>query len=117
MSLSDSLTNLKIEQKGDIFILRIKGRLDAVTSPLVEKKVFEAINNGQSNLLLDMAEVVYLSSAGMRMLLSITKRLRTMSGKLAICSVTTNVVDVLKMSGFDHTLHLFKTEEEALRYF
>lgn len=117
MSLSDSLTNLRAEQKGNVYVLRIKGRLDAVTSPLAEKKVFEAINSGQHNLLLDMAGVVYLSSAGMRMLLSITKRLRTMSGKLAICSVTTNVIDVLKMSGFDHTLHLFVTEEEALRYF
>lgn len=117
MSTSDSLSNLRIEQKENLLILRIKGRLDAVTSPLAEKKVFEAINNGQYNLLLDMAEVIYLSSAGMRMLLSITKRLRTMSGKLAICSVTTNVVDVLKMSGFDHTLNLFKTEEEALKFF
>lgn len=117
MNTSESMTDLKVEQKGDVFILRIRGRLDAVSSPLAEKKIFEAINNGQYNLLLDMSGVSYLSSAGMRMLLSITKRLRTMSGKLAICSVTTNVVDVLKMSGFDHALQLFKTEEEALRHF
>lgn len=117
MGISESMTDLKIEQKGDVFILRIKGRLDAVSSLYAEKKIFEAINNGQNFLLLDMAGVSYLSSAGMRMLLSITKRLRTMSGKLAICSVTTNVVDVLKMSGFDHALQLFKTEEEALRHF
>lgn len=117
MGISDSMTELKAEQKGDIFILRIKGRLDAVSSPLAEKKIFEAINSGHSKLLLDMSGVTYLSSAGMRMLLSITKRLRTMSGKLAICSVTISVVDVLKMSGFDHALHLFKTEDEATRQF
>lgn len=111
------MTHLTVEKKGDVFIVRIKGRLDAICSPITEKKVFEAINEGQSNLLLDMSGVSYLSSAGMRMLLSITKRLRTMSGKLAICSVTANVVDVLKMSGFDHALHLFKTEEEALNFF
>lgn len=117
MGISESMTDLKVEQKGDVFILRIKGRLDAISSPLAEKKIFEAINEGQSYLLLDMSGVSYLSSAGMRMLLSITKKLRTMSGKLAICSVTTNVVDVLKMSGFDHALQIFKTEEEALRHF
>lgn len=111
------MTNLIVEQKGDVFIVRIRGRLDAICSPITEKRVFEAINEGQYNLLLDMSGVSYLSSAGMRMLLSVTKRLRTMSGKLAICSVTANVVDVLKMSGFDHALHLFKTEEEALKYF
>lgn len=111
------MTNLVVEQKGNVFILRIRGRLDAICSPLTEKRVFEAINEGQYNLLLDMSGVSYLSSAGMRMLLSVTKRLRAMSGKLAICSVTSNVVDVLKMSGFDHALHVFKTEEEALKFF
>ncbi|HEV8051800.1 MAG TPA: STAS domain-containing protein [Parachlamydiaceae bacterium] len=117
MGLSDSKTDFDFEKKGNVLILRIKGRLDAVSSPLVEKKVFEAIHEGQSNLLLDMSRVGYLSSAGMRMLLSITKKLRTMSGKLAVCNVTTSVVDILKMSGFDHALHLFKTEEEALKHF
>lgn len=117
MGLSNRMTDLFVEQKGDIVILRIKGRLDAISSPLVEKRVFESVNDEQYKLLLDMSGVGYLSSSGMRMLLAVTKRLRTMSGKLAICSVTTNVVDVLKMSGFDHALHLFKTEEEALRYF
>lgn len=117
MGASERMTDLTMEQKGNVFILRIKGRLDAVSSPHVEQKVFEAINNGYSYLLLDMSGVTYLSSAGMRMLLSITKRLRTIPGKLAICSVSMNVVDVLKMSGFDHALQLFKTEEEALKHF
>jgi anti-sigma B factor antagonist/stage II sporulation protein AA (anti-sigma F factor antagonist) len=117
MGISDSMTDLSVEQKGNVVILRIKGRLDAVSSPLAEKRIFEAINEGQNKLLLDMSGVSYLSSAGMRMLLSITKRLRAMSGKMAICSVATNVVDVLKMSGFDHALLLFKTEEDALKHF
>lgn len=111
------MTNLVTEQKGDVFIFRIRGRLDVICSPVTEKRIFEAINEGQNNLLLDMSGVSYLSSAGMRMLLSVTKRLRTMSGKLAICSVTSSVVDVLKMSGFDHALHLFNTEDEALKFF
>lgn len=117
MGTSDGIADLTVEQKGDVFVLRIKGRLDAVSSPYAEKRIFDAIHNGQCYLLLDMSGVTYLSSAGMRMLLSITKRLRTVPGKLAICSVTANVIDVLKMSGFDHALQLFKTEEEALKHF
>lgn len=117
MGASERMTDLTIEQKGKVFILRIRGRLDTISSPQAEQKVFEAINKGQCYLLLDMSGVSYLSSAGMRMLLSITKKLRSVPGKLAVCNVTTNVVDVLKMSGFDHALHLFKTEEEALKHF
>jgi anti-anti-sigma factor len=117
MASIEGLVELKEEKKGDVLVLHIKGRLDAVSSPTAEKKVFECINNGQSKLLLDFSGVSYLSSAGMRMLLSTTKKLKTLSGKLVVCSITSNVMDVLKMSGFDHVLDLAKTEDEALRRF
>jgi anti-sigma B factor antagonist/stage II sporulation protein AA (anti-sigma F factor antagonist) len=113
----EALVDLKEEKKGDVLILRFKGRLDAISTSSAEKKVFECINHGQNKLLLNFAEVDYLSSAGMRMLLSTTKKLKTLSGKLVVCSVTTNVMDVLKMSGFDHVLDLSKSEEDGLNKF
>ncbi len=117
MVMTENVIDLKEEKKGHIFVLRIKGRLDAVSSPQAEKKVFDSINSGQNNLLLDFSGVTYLSSAGMRMLLSTTKKLKTLSGKLIVCCINTNVMDVLKMSGFDHVIELSKTEEEALHRF
>lgn len=113
----DGLVSIKEEVKGDVLILRMSGRLDAVSSPNAERKVFDFINKGQHKLLLDFSGVDYLSSAGMRMLLSVTKKLKTLSGKLVLFGVTTNVMDVLKMSGFDHVLELVKTEEDGLRRF
>src|ERR1700686_4569966 len=110
MGTIEGIIDLKDEKKGDILIIRIKGRLDAISSPLAEKKVFESINNGQNKLLLDFTGVSYLSSAGMRMLLSTTKKLKTLAGKLVVCAITANVMDVLKMSGFDHVLEISKTE-------
>jgi anti-sigma B factor antagonist/stage II sporulation protein AA (anti-sigma F factor antagonist) len=53
----------------------------------------------------------------MRMLLSSTKKLKGLQGRLLVSSITSNVMDVLKMSGFDHVLELFLTEDEALRQF
>lgn len=117
MSNIEGLVSVKEEQKGDILILRMNGRLDAVSSPTAERQVFDYINNGQHKLLFDFSGIDYLSSAGMRMLLSVTKKLKSLSGKLVLCSVTTNVMDVLKMSGFDHVLELSKTEEDGLRRF
>lgn len=117
MSKIEGLVSVKEELKGDVLILRMNGRLDAVSSPTAERKVFDYINNGQHNLLLDFSGIDYLSSAGMRMLLSVTKKLKTLSGKLVLFAVTSNVMDVLKMSGFDHVLELAKTEDDALRKF
>lgn len=113
----EGVVDVKEDLKGDVLILKLNGRLDAVSSPIAERKIFEHINNGEIKLILDFSGVDYLSSAGMRMLLSVTKKLKALSGKLVVCSVTINVMDVLKMSGFDHVLELTKTEEDALRRF
>lgn len=113
----DGLVSIKQETKGDILVLRIGGRLDAISSPPAERQVFDYINNGQHKLLVDLSGAEYLSSAGMRMLLSVTKKLKSLSGKLVLFAVTNNVMDVLKMSGFDHVLEIVKTEEDGLRKF
>lgn len=117
MGSIEGVVDVQEEQLGEILILRFKGRLDAISSPAMEKKVFDKINSGQHKLLLDFSGVEYLSSAGMRMLLSTTKKLKTLSGKLVVCKINPGVLDVLKMSGFDHVLELSSTEEDALHKF
>lgn len=117
MTNVEGLVDVKQESKDDILILKMTGRLDAISSPSTERKVFDFINNGNPKLLLNFSGIDYLSSAGMRMLLSITKKLKTTSGKLVVCCVTPNVMDVLKMSGFDHVLDIAKTESDALSRF
>lgn len=117
MGNMDGLVSIKEEVKGDILILRMSGRLDAVSSPTVERKVFDYINNGRYKLLLDFSGIDYLSSAGMRMLLSVTKKLKALSGKLVLFSVTLNVMDILKISGFDHVLEIVQVEEDGLHRF
>jgi anti-sigma B factor antagonist/stage II sporulation protein AA (anti-sigma F factor antagonist) len=113
----EGVVEMQEEKKGDVLVLRMKGRLDAISSPSAEKKVFDHINDGEHKLIFDFSGIEYLSSAGMRMLLSTAKKLKTLSGKLVLCSITPNVLDVLRMSGFDHVLELTKSEEEALRRF
>lgn len=113
------MTEIEINHKkqGNVTTILIKGRLDAISSPKAEKYVFDLINGGHIHILFDFSEVSYLSSAGMRTLLSTTKKLRSLSGKLVVCTVKDSVMDILKMSGFDHVLELVKNEEEAQKKF
>ena len=113
----EGVVDLKEKKVGDVLILYLHGRLDAISTPETERKVFDYINKGQSKLILDFSGVDYISSAGMRMLLSTTKKLKGISGHLILCSITTNVMDVFKISGFDHVLELVENEQEALRRF
>jgi anti-anti-sigma factor len=114
MTRTEGAVDIKESMSGNVLILSVTGRLDAVTSPNTEIALFKYIDSGHHRLILDFSGVDYLSSAGMRVLLSIAKKLKSLLGKFVICCVTPNVMDVLKMSGFDHVLELSKTEADAL---
>lgn len=112
-------TNVIITEvrKGDTLILKVKGKLDTISSPILEKKVFNLMVNGQKKLLIDLAEVQYINSAGLRMLLSIKKQIKALSGKFIVCSMTKEVMEIIRLCGFDHVLDLADSEEAAFKKF
>lgn len=113
----DGEVKLRQEERGGVLILHFKGRLDAVSAPPAEKQIMDIIGAGHSKLVLEFSEVEYLSSAGMRLLLASTKRVRTSGGKLVLCQVGAMAMDVLKMSGFDHVLEIVPNLDDALKKF
>ena len=115
--IMDSMVDCTYEEKGDVLIVRVAGRLDATTSPVLEKKLFALVDNGKLKMVLNFGGIEYLSSAGMRLLLATTKKMSTVDGKVIVCGVATEVLDVIKMAGFDRILSILNTEEEAVKDF
>lgn len=107
--------NVEESFEGDIAILAVKGKLDSSLSCSLEKKAFNLINEGHSKLILDLSEVGYINSSGLRMLLSIKKQIKSLPGKLIVCSLTPEVLEIMKICGFDHVLEISESKEEALR--
>ena len=107
----------EIEEQDKALLFRLDGRLDATSSPHLENKLNEQVEAGQKNILLDFGQVDYLSSAGMRLLLSATRRLAKDGGKLALCSIGDDVMEIIKVAGFERILHIYSTEQEALSHF
>jgi anti-sigma B factor antagonist/stage II sporulation protein AA (anti-sigma F factor antagonist) len=106
----------QVEEKGDVVVIRVQGRLDAASSPQLEKKVNSIIDSGHFKLILNFAGVEYLSSAGMRLMLSVSKKLKHLEGKVVACNLSEDVMDVIKMAGFHQVLELYPTEEESLNH-
>lgn len=113
----DQLANIQESSKEDIVILKIKGKLDSALSCSLEKRVFSLINEGNSKLILDLSDINYINSSGLRMLLSIKKQIKTVSGKFIVCSLSSEVMEIMKICGFDHVLDLASNQEEAMRQF
>ncbi len=108
---------IKEEIKGDVVILRMSGNLDAITSPSSECKIFEFINQGKNKVLIDLSGVQHLSSAGLRVFVSVTRKLRSMSGNLVLVAPSLFLMDILKISGCQQVLEIANTLEEGLRRF
>lgn len=87
------------EQSVDLVILTLRGRLDANWSGHVETALSEVVRSGEHRLHLDMSGVDYLSSAGVRVLLSCFKQLRAINGLFGVVSPSEPVRSVLDLSG------------------
>ena len=79
-------------------VLMISGRLDTNTAPVLEKTIREDIR-GNATLVLDMKELEYISSAGLRVLLSAQKRMQR-NGAMKLIHVCEIVKEVLELTGF-----------------
>lgn len=107
---------VQVEEKGDVIVISVQGRLDAASSPQLEKKINAIIESGHFKIILNLSGVDYLSSAGMRLMLSVSKKLKHLEGKIVACGLNDDVMDVIKMAGFHQVLELYATEEECFNH-
>ena len=104
-------------KKNDVVVLHIKGKLDSILSNTLEKKIYHFLNDGQNKILLNFAGVTYINSAGLRVLLSLKKKIHGLAGHFIICNLHQEVLDVMKICGFDQVIDIAPNEEEAWHRF
>jgi len=106
----------QVEEKGDVVVVRMEGRLDAASSPQLEKQIHSIIDTGHFKMVLNFAGVDYLSSAGMRLMLAVSKKLKSLEGKVVACNLNPEVMEVIKMAGFDQVIEIYGSEEECFNH-
>jgi anti-anti-sigma factor len=86
------------EQEGTV--LSITGRMDATTAPELEKGLMALVDGGEKRLLIDLKNLQYISSAGLRTILALAKRLKLTQGSLVFANLQGHVAEVFRISGF-----------------
>jgi anti-sigma B factor antagonist len=89
---------IEIKKNNQETIIEIAGRLDTITAPSLDKTINEDIGDTK-NLVLDLKGVEYISSAGLRVLLSAQKRMQKI-GSMKLKNVCEEVMEVFEMTGF-----------------
>jgi len=96
-----------------VSVIRPKGRLDSATSPAFEKDLLKRLEEGHTQLVLDLSGVTFMSSAGLRTILLLAKQLKSVGGRLALCSLSKPVKEVFDLTGCDSLIDIFPTYDAA----
>lgn len=102
------------QNENGVTIARLSGRLDSATSPAAERELAAELERSD-RFLMDLGEVEYVSSAGLRVFLVLAKQARTSVTALGLCSLRREVADVFEISGFSTLFTIFPERESGVR--
>jgi len=91
--------NVNIRTAGSVQVVELSGELDANTSPVAQQQILPLAKAG-SRILLDMSQVSFMSSAGLRLLLSTYRQVATQGGTVALAGLSEDLKDTMSMTGF-----------------
>ena len=95
-----------LEQNGSELTIRLKGRLDNSTSPQLSETVASSLS-GITSLIFDFTDLAYVSSAGLRVLLTAQKTMKK-QGKMVVRHPSEDVIDIFEITGFNNILTIEK---------
>lgn len=105
---------IKTRNDGSITIATPVGRIDTTTAKAFEDGVMGIDNN---KIVISFGEIDYISSAGLRVVLMLGKKLSASKGVLVLVDMSPNIFNVFKMSGFDKILKICANLEESKQFF
>ena len=90
------------EQEGNVLTIRLEGRLDTATSPDLEKELKASLEN-VDELVFDLEKLSYISSAGLRVLLS-SQKIMNGKGSMKVTHVSEDIMEIFEVTGFTEVL-------------
>jgi stage II sporulation protein AA (anti-sigma F factor antagonist) len=103
------------EMKQDGFIiLRPSGQLTSANAGEFDNEIRSRINSKDSRVIIDLSDLNYISSAGLRVLLVLARFLKDGEGTLAVCSMNNTISQVFEVTGFSSVMETYPTLNEAI---
>jgi anti-anti-sigma factor len=109
--------NITEREQDGITIFSLEGRVDSEGALDLDLALQTAVSEGKRKLILEMARVQYISSAGLRTLADILTQVRAGQGDLKLVNLSQRVARVLQIIGFDKFFSIYVTVDEAIASF
>ncbi|MBI3176380.1 MAG: STAS domain-containing protein [Chloroflexi bacterium] len=98
-------------------VMTVKGRVDSATAPDLENALKQLVDGEKAQIVLDLNDVEYMSSAGLRAMVSTLKAVKRINGDLRLCAPSPRVAEVLRLAGLTSIFNLYPTQAEAVDSF
>ena len=102
------------KKAGNVNVLYLIGRLDAYAASDVEKKLNSETDRTPVNLVICLEKLDYISSSGLRVLLTGLKKARKQQGDVRLTSLQPGVKEVFDIAGFTQLFKMFEKEDDAI---
>ncbi|MBN9019428.1 MAG: STAS domain-containing protein [Rhizobiales bacterium] len=106
--------SITFETTGPVLVVDLLGRLDSANAAEVEGALLERVTATAGPVVLDLVRLDYISSAGLRVVLVVAKRMKQAGRPLVLCGLQPNIRDVFEISGFLGILDVVAKRAEAL---
>ncbi|WP_368640219.1 STAS domain-containing protein [Castellaniella ginsengisoli] len=103
-----------IEKSGTVLVCQPQGLINSANAAAFEADLMAQVDKGEQRIVLDLARLDYISSAGLRVVLLLAKKLKQAGGALILCDIQPNVREVFEISGFLAILKVCDTRAEAI---
>lgn len=102
-------------RRAGVLIASPVGRVDSANSLEFREALEAGIPSGERALLLNLGQLTYMSSAGLRVLLMVARKFQGPDNVIGVCSLSAMLGSVMSLSGFDKIMPVYETTADALR--
>ena len=106
--------DISTELRGGVLIAKAQARIDGANAREFQDALQAAIDEHDCAMVLDMEDLTYISSAGLRVILLIARVLQRNNNDLALCSLTGPVREIFQISGFDKIIKTLDSQADAV---
>ncbi len=109
--------DISSEARGGVWVIHLKGFLDVHTHEILRETIREHLGQGRSKFVLDMAQLTYIGSSGIEVILSTVQPLRDKGGDMALTGMSPKIYKVFDLLGLTALLTIRPTLDEGLAVF
>lgn len=109
--------SLNIEDKGTVKVVSLVGKLDVNLSVSIEAELEQLVESGSHYLILELSGIEYLSSSGIRVFISIMRKIKDKNGRLVLACVPDIIKKILKTVELEDLFEVYDTVDDAVASF